>query len=172
MRISASFRRSKNGAISWDRKAKILILWRSRQITYNDAESMRWARGAGKNTPLPSKRNYLCFPHLLNLTGWVRRRGRGSMHRPSHEPASPSRPEINLLGGSSQTTLLIQHDVTPALLRYDAMGLVWLLRGRSVVALTSESAAIENRSGAICVYRRYNKPALGPLGDSLEDLDP
>ena len=63
------------------------------------------------------------------------------------------------------------HPLAP-LLRYDAMGLVWLLRGRSVVALTSESAAIENPSGAICVYRRYNKPALGPLGDSLEDLDP
>jgi hypothetical protein len=50
------------------------------------------------------------------------------------------------------------------LLRYDAMGLLWLLRGRSVVALTSESAAIENPNGAICVYRRYNKPTVGPLG--------
>jgi len=44
------------------------------------------------------------------------------------------------------------------------MGLLWLLRGRSVVALTSESAAIENPNGAICVYRRYNKPTVGPLG--------
>jgi hypothetical protein len=50
------------------------------------------------------------------------------------------------------------------LLRYDAMGLLWLLRGRSVVALTSESAAIENPNGAVCVYRRYNKPTVGPLG--------
>jgi hypothetical protein len=32
MRMSVSFARSKNGAISWNRKAKVLILWRSRQL--------------------------------------------------------------------------------------------------------------------------------------------
>jgi hypothetical protein len=54
--------------------------------------------------------------------------------------------------------------------RYDLSGLVWLLKGRPVVALTESGAAIENPTGAILVYRSYDKPALGPLGDSLEDL--
>jgi hypothetical protein len=56
--------------------------------------------------------------------------------------------------------------------RYDQTGLLWLLQGRTVVALTEKTAAIENPSGAITVYRRHNKPAMGPLGDNLEDLDP
>jgi hypothetical protein len=52
--------------------------------------------------------------------------------------------------------------------RYDCTGLCWLLGGRPVVALTESMAAIENpATGSITVYRKYNKPALGPLGDSL-----
>jgi hypothetical protein len=39
-----------------------------------------------------------------------------------------------------------------------------------VVALTEATAAIQNATGAITVYRRHNKPALGPLGDSLDDF--
>ena len=54
--------------------------------------------------------------------------------------------------------------------RYDETGLIWLLQGRPVVALTSATAAIENPTGAITVYRRYDKPALGPVGDSLDDF--
>jgi hypothetical protein len=55
--------------------------------------------------------------------------------------------------------------------RYDETGLIWLLRGRRVVALTESTAAIEKpASGAVTMYRRHNKPALGPLGDSLEDF--
>jgi len=54
--------------------------------------------------------------------------------------------------------------------RYDETGLIWLLRGRAVLALTESTAAVESPTGAVNVYRRYNKPALGPLGDSLEDL--
>jgi hypothetical protein len=54
--------------------------------------------------------------------------------------------------------------------RYDCTGLVWLLEGRPVVALTEATAAIENPTGSITVYRRFNKPALWPLGDSLDDL--
>jgi hypothetical protein len=45
-----------------------------------------------------------------------------------------------------------------------------LLRGRQVLALTETTAAIESSTGAVTVYRRYNKPGLGPLGDSLDDL--
>jgi hypothetical protein len=54
--------------------------------------------------------------------------------------------------------------------RYDETGLIWLLQGRPVVALTDGTAAIENPTGAITVYRRYDKPGLGPVGDSLDDF--
>jgi hypothetical protein len=56
--------------------------------------------------------------------------------------------------------------------RYDCTGLCWLLDGRPVVALTEATAAIENPTGSITVYRRFNKPALGPGGDSLDDINP
>jgi hypothetical protein len=39
--------------------------------------------------------------------------------------------------------------------RYDKTGLIWLLRGRPVVALTAGTAAIENYTGAITLYRRH-----------------
>jgi len=48
--------------------------------------------------------------------------------------------------------------------------LIWLLEGRPVVALTEATAAIQNPTAAITVYRRFDKPALGPVGDSLDDL--
>jgi hypothetical protein len=55
--------------------------------------------------------------------------------------------------------------------RYDASGLCWLLEGREVVALTADTATIKNPfTGNITTYRKHNMPALGPLGDSLEDL--
>jgi hypothetical protein len=54
--------------------------------------------------------------------------------------------------------------------RYDETGLIWLLGGRRVVVLTEATAAIRNATGNVTVYRRVNKPALGPLGDSLDDL--
>src|SRR5262245_525375 len=53
--------------------------------------------------------------------------------------------------------------------RYDCTRLVWLWQGRAVVGLTADAATIRNpSSGSITVYRKHNKPALGPLGDSLE----
>jgi hypothetical protein len=55
--------------------------------------------------------------------------------------------------------------------RYDQTGLVWLLRGRRVVEFTKDKAVIETATGTVS-YRRYNKPALGPLGDSLDDFAP
>jgi hypothetical protein len=54
--------------------------------------------------------------------------------------------------------------------RYDETGLIWLLRCRPVVALTDATAAIENPTGALTIYRRHHKPALGPAGDSLHDF--
>ena len=53
--------------------------------------------------------------------------------------------------------------------RYDETGLIWLLRGRGVIALTETTAAIQSTT-AILIYRKLNKPALGPLGDSLDDM--
>jgi hypothetical protein len=62
------------------------------------------------------------------------------------------------------------HPSYSRLSRYDETGLIWLLQGRPVVALTEAAAAIQSSTGAITIYRRHNKPALGPPGDSLDDL--
>jgi hypothetical protein len=56
--------------------------------------------------------------------------------------------------------------------RYDETGLVWLLQGREVVAFTEGRAVIQSSTGALTIYRRHNKPALGPVGDSLDGLEP
>ena len=56
------------------------------------------------------------------------------------------------------------------LFRYDETGLVWLLQGREVVALTETTASIRCPSGSILTYRKFNKPAYGPVGDSLDDF--
>jgi hypothetical protein len=37
--------------------------------------------------------------------------------------------------------------------RYDQTGLIWLLQGRPVVALTEAAAAIRSSTGAITIYR-------------------
>jgi hypothetical protein len=47
---------------------------------------------------------------------------------------------------------------------------VWLLEGREIVALTEETAAIRWPGGSVTIYRRNNKPAFGPVGDSLDDF--
>ena len=41
-----------------------------------------------------------------------------------------------------------------------------------MVALTEATAAIQSSTGALTIYRRHNKPALGPVGDSLDALEP
>jgi hypothetical protein len=64
------------------------------------------------------------------------------------------------------------HPSYSRLSRYDEIGLIWLLQGRPVVALTEATAAIQNPTAAITVFRRFNKPALGPVGDCLDDLEP
>ena len=38
----------------------------------------------------------------------------------------------------------------------------------AVVAPTEATAAIQSSTGALTIYRRHNKPALGPVGDSLD----
>jgi hypothetical protein len=31
---------------------------------------------------------------------------------------------------------------------------------------------LQAETGALTIYRRHNKPALGPVGDTLDDLEP
>jgi hypothetical protein len=50
--------------------------------------------------------------------------------------------------------------------RYDATGLIWLLRGKPVCALTATEAAIRRHSGATVMWRKFKELALGQLGDS------
>src|SRR5262249_41657870 len=64
-----------------------------------------------------------------------------------------------------------QHPNYRRLSRYDETGLIWLLQGRDVAALTEESAAIRWPSGSVTAYPKDNKPALGPLDDSLDDFE-
>ena len=55
--------------------------------------------------------------------------------------------------------------------RYDCTGLCWLRQGKAVIALTADTATIKNLiSGNVTVFRKSNRPALGPVGDSLDDL--
>jgi hypothetical protein len=54
--------------------------------------------------------------------------------------------------------------------RYDETGLIWLLRGRRVVALTETTAAIQGAT-AVLIYRKLRKPPVGPVGDSLDDFE-
>jgi hypothetical protein len=51
--------------------------------------------------------------------------------------------------------------------RYDETGLIWPLRGRPVVALMETEAATQGATARL-VYRQQNKPALQPVGDSLD----
>ncbi len=62
------------------------------------------------------------------------------------------------------------HPSYQRLSRYDETGLLWLLQGRLVVALTETTVAIQSSGSSPIIYRKHNKPALGPLGDSLEDF--
>ena len=56
--------------------------------------------------------------------------------------------------------------------RDDLTGLVWLLRSRVVVKMTADSAAIRTASGRTLMYSKNNNPALGPFGDSLDEMGP
>jgi hypothetical protein len=64
------------------------------------------------------------------------------------------------------------HPSYSRLSRYDCTGLVWLLRGREVVALTEATATIRNSvSGNVTTYRCFNKPSLGPVAIDLDDFE-
>jgi hypothetical protein len=54
--------------------------------------------------------------------------------------------------------------------RYDETGLIWLLEGCEVLALTANTATIRRPSGSTTTYRKNNTPAFGGPSDSLDDL--
>ena len=58
---------------------------------------------------------------------------------------------------------------TAPLSRLDEMGLIWLLQGRSVVALTERRATILGASGANLTYRRHTKPLPGTAVPTLAE---
>jgi hypothetical protein len=61
------------------------------------------------------------------------------------------------------------HPSYSRLSRYNALGLIWLLEGREVIALTEATASIRNpKTGNVTVYRRFDKPGVGPVGDCLD----
>jgi len=67
----------------------------------------------------------------------------------------------------------VQQGSDPApvrLSRLDEMGLIWLLRGRPVIALTAMGAIMRCKSDATLVYRRQNQPAPGLIGDSTDGI--
>jgi hypothetical protein len=52
------------------------------------------------------------------------------------------------------------HPSYSRLSRYDETGLIWLLQGREVVALTETTASIRSAAGNITICRKHNKSAL------------
>jgi hypothetical protein len=94
-----------------------------------------------------SRRFLASWGEQAEALGWTAKDLFG-LHRPPDRP----RPNYNRLS------------------RYDETGLIWLLGGRQVVALTATTAAVASLTGSITTYRRHNKPALGPIGDSLDDF--
>jgi hypothetical protein len=63
-----------------------------------------------------------------------------------------------------QTPPAKPHPSYSRLSRYDETGLIWLLQGREVAALTETTASIRSAAGNITIYRKHNKPALGHPG--------
>ena len=104
-------------------------------------ETRRWRQAVGDGQQFLAS-----WSEQANAFGWTARELFG-LH------TAPERPAANY----------------SRLSRYDETGLIWLLRGRLVVALTASTAAIQGATG-ILTYRKLNKPALGPLGGSLDDI--
>jgi hypothetical protein len=53
------------------------------------------------------------------------------------------------------------HPCYRRLSRYDQTGLLWVLQGRDVIALTEATATIRNpATGSLTIYRRFSNPAL------------
>ena len=53
------------------------------------------------------------------------------------------------------------HSTYNRLSRYDATGLIWLLQGQRVLAMTEKTATISTPSGGTLIYYRYKPQVLG-----------
>jgi len=54
--------------------------------------------------------------------------------------------------------------------RYDETGLIWLLQGCEVLALTAMTATIRRPSGSTTTYRKHNTPTPSAPGNGLDGL--
>jgi hypothetical protein len=63
----------------------------------------------------------------------------------------------------SDKDLIGVHPRAPAA-RYDAMGLLFLIRGGEVIELHDQCATIRSQRGSLLVYRKYGLPALCRCG--------
>jgi hypothetical protein len=111
-------------------------------------------------------------PALVPIERWQRcvEDGRAFLHQWGEQAQAMGWTSADLFG--LHTPPANPHPSYSRLSRYGCTGLVWLLQGRPVVALTADTAAIENPTGSIITtYRRLNKPSYGPVGDSLEDFE-
>ena len=111
-----------------------------------------------------------CCPHRVDTARWQQciRDAYGFLHDWAEQAEALGWTARDLFG-------LHQPPASPApsyqrLSRYDQTGLIWLLQGCPVVALTEGTATIRMATGSKLTYRRHNKPAYGPLGDSIDDF--
>jgi hypothetical protein len=109
-------------------------------------------------------------PEHIELFDWQRtvEDGRSFLGRWGHEAEASGWTARDLFGLHA-----VPDNPAPTyrrLSRYDETGLIWLLGGRQVVTLNGVAAAIKNPTGVVTVYRKHNKPAIGPLGDTLDDF--
>src|SRR5262249_14223653 len=112
----------------------------------------------------------LRLPALVDIARWRQcvSDGRAFLHRWGEQAEALGWDSRDLFG--LHTPPEQPHPSYSRLSRYDATGLIWLLQGRPFVAPTADTAAIENRTGSIAVFRKNNRPAYGPLGDSVDDF--
>jgi len=110
--------------------------------------SWKSAKGANISLLAPFPRGWHPSGRQAEALGWTAR-DPFTLHKPPEKP----------------------HPSYSRLSRYDETGLIWLLQDREVVVLTADTATVRNpKTSNLTVYRRPNKPALGPLGDSLDDF--
>jgi hypothetical protein len=136
---------------------------------FEGAQSRHFSNIPGRYNQVMAALEARC-PELVPPECWQRAVEDGRRFRPTWGD------QAEALGWTSRDLLGLHkpppnpHPSYSRLSRYDETGLVWLLQGRPVVALAEATAAMQSPTGAITVYRRHNKPALGPVGDSLDDL--
>jgi hypothetical protein len=160
-----------DGAV-WDVNAGIIQGFPAKQATLPSLPAVFATRGAPLATPVFAfLLGYRFRPDLVPDARWraAVEDGRRFLARWGEQAKALGWTARDLFG--LQTLPAKPHPSYSRLSRYDETGLIWLLQGRPVVALTEATAAIQS-TGAITIYRRHNRPALGPVGDSLDDLTP